>query len=209
MTAETPAARQVSTPSAKGKKASDAQTAPTDLAPACSTASRRALDAVHLAGTDADEGAIAREHDGVRLDVPDDAPGEGKVGQLARVRLTRGSPCATAPDHRAAHPRPTAAGRPPRRATSREGRGRPRDGGVLEQAQVGLGGQDLKCPCVEPGRDDDLQEEARQLPCQRPIDHAAYGHDAPECAHRIGLRARAPRRSPDHRPRLHRRGCRA
>ena len=124
MTAETPAARQVSTPSAKGKKASEAQTAPLAFVAGLLDREPGALDAVHLAGPDADDGAVARQHDGVRLDVAHDAPGEGKVGQLARVRLRAGSPFATAAGSSGSTSETESSTPPPAARASSDGAGR-------------------------------------------------------------------------------------
>ena len=100
MTAVAPASAAASRPSAKGKKASEATTEPLvsgSAAPAAFAAScdfpggdAGAVDAAHLAGADADGGAVLGVDDGVRLDVLGDREGELQVGQLLRRRLPLG-----------------------------------------------------------------------------------------------------------------------
>ena len=106
MTALTPAARQTSTPSAKGKKASEAATAPGAPVAGLRDGQAGARDAAHLAGTDAHEGAVAGEDDGVRLDVAHDPPGEVQVGQLAGVGRTGADDAPGLPGRPAGRPTP-------------------------------------------------------------------------------------------------------
>ena len=83
MTAVAPASAAAIKPSAKGKNASEATTEPLarlSLRPAAFAAScafqaamRAEFDAAHLAGADADGGAVLGVDDGVRLDVLGDA----------------------------------------------------------------------------------------------------------------------------------------
>ena len=92
ITAVAPASTAASSPSAKGKKASDATAEPIvrgSAQPAFSAASLRLpggdprrFEPVHLAGADAGGGAVLGIDDGVRLDVLGDRPGEQAVGQL-------------------------------------------------------------------------------------------------------------------------------
>ena len=100
ITAVAPASAAASRPSANGKKASEATTEPlasgsaTPAALAASCDFERgdagAVDAAHLAGADADRGAVLGVDDGVRLDVLGDLEGELQVGQLLRRRLPLG-----------------------------------------------------------------------------------------------------------------------
>ena len=152
MTALTPAARQTSTPSAKGKKASEADhRAPGPLA-GLRDGQAGARDAVHLAGADAHEGAVAGEDDGVRLDVADDPPGEGQVGQLAGVGRTGAGDPPGLRVIRLVVRLGDAGAAPPALRTSRDGWRRRQDGGVLDEAQVGPGGQPGAGRVVEAGR---------------------------------------------------------
>ncbi len=94
MTAVAPASAAAIRPSAKGKKASEATTEP--LASDSGRPSplgrflrlaggdHGGIDAAHLAGADADRGAVLGVDDGVRLDVLGDPPGEEQVGELGR-----------------------------------------------------------------------------------------------------------------------------
>ena len=93
MTAVAPASIAACRPSAKGKKASEATTAPRvsgSASPAPPPRPRLAggdagrIDPAHLAGADADGGAVAGVDDGVRLDVLGDAEGEQQVVEFAR-----------------------------------------------------------------------------------------------------------------------------
>ena len=94
ITAVAPASAAASSPSAKGKKASEATAEPTVRGsgqPLASAASLRlsrgdprAVAAVHLARADAGGDAVLGIDDGVRLDVLGDGPGEQAVGELLR-----------------------------------------------------------------------------------------------------------------------------
>ncbi len=100
ITAVAPASIAATSPSANGKKASEATTEPFVAAsafPAAFAASaaliaamRAEIDPAHLAGADADRGAVSRIDDGVRLDVLGDAEGQQQVGGLGRRRRALG-----------------------------------------------------------------------------------------------------------------------
>ena len=100
MTAVAPAAAAARSPSAKGKKASEATTEPLvreafsrAALPASSRlpgGDARGIDAAHLAGADADRGAVLGIDDGVRLDVLGDGEGEQQVVDLALARRAPG-----------------------------------------------------------------------------------------------------------------------
>ena len=100
ITAVAPAATAWSRPSAKGKKASEAQAEPLAsewARPAASPASRGAdggdagrVAAVHLAGADAGGLAVLGVDDGVGLDVLGHGEGEQHVRDLLRRRLALG-----------------------------------------------------------------------------------------------------------------------
>ena len=83
-----------SSPSAKGKNASDATTEPLVAAPSArppaallglARGDARGIDPAHLAGADADRRAVPGVDDGVRLDVLGDAEGEAQIGDLGSV----------------------------------------------------------------------------------------------------------------------------
>ena len=100
ITAVAPASTAASSPSAKGKKASEATAEPIVRGsgqPLASAASRgpdrgdaRAVAAVHLAGADAGGDAVLGVDDRVRLDVLGDGPGEQAVGEFLLGRLALG-----------------------------------------------------------------------------------------------------------------------
>ena len=100
ITAVAPASAAASSPSAKGKKASEATTEPCVSGvsrPAAFAASAALIaailaefDAAHLAGADADRGAVLGVDDGVRLHVLGDAEGEDEVGELRFARRALG-----------------------------------------------------------------------------------------------------------------------
>ena len=102
ITAVAPASPPASRPSAKGKKASEATTralrAAVRLARRLGRLARlpggdaRGIDPAHLAGADADGGAVLGIDDGVGLDVLGDAEGEQHVGDLAARSARAWSP---------------------------------------------------------------------------------------------------------------------
>ena len=156
ITAVAPASAAASRPSANGKKASEATTEPLVSGSARPAASRglrrlaggdaRGIDAAHLAGADADRGAVLGIDDGVRLHVLGDPEGEHQVGQLGCGRRALGHdlqrPCRRPRHCRASAPgsrrRPCAPSSPAAR-----GSGRPP---VEQQAQVLLRGDDRDRP---------------------------------------------------------------
>ena len=100
ITAVAPASIAASSPSANGKKASEATTEPLVSGSASPAALRGVLglargdaggvDAAHLAGADADRGAVLGIDDGVRLHVLGDPEGEAQVGELGVGRRALG-----------------------------------------------------------------------------------------------------------------------
>ena len=100
ITAVAPASIATSSPSANGKNASEATTEPLvsgadsfssfAASSALRAAMRAAVDAAHLAGADADGGAVLGIDDGVRLHVLGDAEGEAQVGELGLARRALG-----------------------------------------------------------------------------------------------------------------------
>ena len=100
ITAVAPASIATSSPSANGKNASEATTEPLVsgagelqlLRRVLGLARRdaRRIDAAHLAGADADRGAVLGVDDGVRLDVLGDAERKPQVVQLGRGRRAFG-----------------------------------------------------------------------------------------------------------------------
>ena len=169
MTAVAPASAAAIRPSAKGKKASEATTEPLASDSARPAALRRFLrlargdargiDAAHLAGADADGGAVLGIDDGVRLDVLGDAPGEEEVGDLGCGRRALGDDLAgrfarcgrcrgPAP---ASRRRPSAASMP-----ARAGSGRPP---ASSRRRFFLAARMATRVGVGVGRDDDLGED--------------------------------------------------
>ena len=82
MMAVAPALATASTPSGKGKKASEAATRPGERQHGLHGADLRGVHAAHLAGADADALAVAGVEDGVGLDVLADLPGEEQGAHL-------------------------------------------------------------------------------------------------------------------------------
>ncbi len=94
MIARTPAASASCGPSANGKNASEASTAPVEVVPVLARLLERdphRVDAAHLAGADPDRLQVLGEHDRVRGDVLGHAPREEEVAPLRLV----GSPQTT------------------------------------------------------------------------------------------------------------------
>src|SRR6478672_10957616 len=85
MTAVAPASAAASSPSAKGKKASEATAEPT-----VRDSGQPLVAAVHLPGADACGNAVLRVNDRVGLDVLGDGPGEQAVLQLLLGGLALG-----------------------------------------------------------------------------------------------------------------------
>ena len=93
ITAVAPASAAARSPSAKGKKASEATTEPLARLSGRPAGLRRlgglpggdagGIDPRHLAGADADRGAVPRIDDGVRLHVLGDPEREAQIGELA------------------------------------------------------------------------------------------------------------------------------
>ena len=199
ITAVAPASAAASSPSAKGKNASDATTQPSARersSPAGGAGLGRlvrcdpgGIDAAHLARADTDRSTPLGVDDGVRLHMLGDGDGEEEVGALPLGRR--------APSHRLERRR-----RDPRRvlrlhqeAVLQRAHHEPftavvrRPGTGQEEAQVALGGEDGTGVGISLGRDHDLGEEAGDGAgggtVQRPVgrDHPAEG------AHRVaGLR---------------------
>ena len=100
MTAVAPASAAASSPSANGKKASEATTEPRVSGSLAAARSRRVgrlqggdarrVDAAHLPGADADRRAVLGVDDGVRLDVLGHLEGEQQIGELRWRRLALG-----------------------------------------------------------------------------------------------------------------------
>ena len=88
----TPALAASSMLSRKGKKASDASTAPRDALAGLAHGQVDRIDPAHLPGADADHHAALGQHDGVALDVLAHQPGEAQVGQLRSGRAPASSP---------------------------------------------------------------------------------------------------------------------
>ena len=184
MTAVTPASRQTSTPSANGKNASEAHAAPRALVTGLLDREAGALDAAHLAGTDAHQGAVASQHDGIRLDVRDDAPGKVQVSDFC---ARPGSASDDLPVGRIVR-RDIGVGDQHRSTGAaqleRDVR-RPQDGRVLKQAQVGLGREDCRAPLRRtplppPPRErgSSARWPARHRPCRaRPPHHRRRSPD--------------------------------
>ena len=92
--ARTPASAAWSTPSRKGKKASEPSAEPCVAWPRVRRlvdGEERRVDARHLAGADADRRAVAREHDRVRLHARHGAPREQQIATLLVRRLRASS----------------------------------------------------------------------------------------------------------------------
>ena len=90
MIARTPASSASCGPSANGKNASDASTAPSQRVAELARfldGEAHSVDAAHLSGADADRLQLAREDDGVRRDVLADAPGEEQLAPVVLGRL--------------------------------------------------------------------------------------------------------------------------
>ena len=82
MMAVTPAAAARSGPSRNGKNASDARTEPAGPRARLLDGDSHRVEPAHLARADADDLAVLRQHDRVRLDRGADAPGECEVAPL-------------------------------------------------------------------------------------------------------------------------------
>ena len=100
ITAVAPASIATSKPSGNGKNASEATTEPLVSGAGelqflgrvlrLARGDARGIDAAHLAGADADGGAVLGIDDGVRLDVLGDAEGEAQVVEFGRARRALG-----------------------------------------------------------------------------------------------------------------------
>ena len=89
MTAAAPALAATSTPSRNGKNASEATHRARQRRARLRHRDAHRVDARHLAGADAQRAAAGGEHDGVRLDVLADAPGEVEIAQLVAASAAR------------------------------------------------------------------------------------------------------------------------
>ena len=87
MMAVTPAEAATGIESAKGKKASEPSTEPAAPRAGLPHGDFDRIDAAHLPGADAQQHSLLGQHDGVRLHVPHDAPGEAQIGQFSVCRL--------------------------------------------------------------------------------------------------------------------------
>ena len=197
--ATAPALAASSTPSRNGKNASDARTDPASGDPRLLHRDPHRVDARHLAGTDAQRPAPGAEHDGVRLDVLGDPPGEIQIRELGRRRRALGHHLRLDGGRRlhvaALHQQATRHAAQVERASARAlaiGSGHEI---IRQQPQVLLAGQDLQCLRRIAGRDHAFEEGLAHLPSEMRRRRAVH---APRCR-----RTRTPDRSraPGDRPR--------
>ena len=143
------------------------------------------IDARRLTAAEADLHAVPHEDDRVRDDGPDDAPCEVEVraltirGLASAHDLPRGR---VVLERVRSRDEDGAARRTKTGERIEAGRcdGRRVQGGVDDEAEVRLRGQDLEGAGIERGRDDDLEEELREGRGDVPVDRAAQRDHAAE-----------------------------
>ena len=173
--AVTPAAAAASGPSRKGKKASEASTAPRARVAGLGDGDPDRVEPAHLPGADADELPAPGQHDRVRLDRLADPPGEPERRPLLGASAARR--VATCPGggvglHRVPVLDEQAA-LDPAQVEARRGGGVRADRRLqVEQADAvlpgRLGGQEPERVGLEAGGEDRLDEPARRRRAARP-----------------------------------------
>ena len=166
-TARTPASRSTCSPSANGKNASEAATAPRARSTSAGvrTLDREAarVDAVDLPHPDADRRPVVGEQDRVGLHRTHRAPGERQVGERGVVggRARRQRPRGRVVARRRRRGRPPAPA--DRRRPARRSMRRRRRASTSSSRMFFLRREDLERLGLEAGRDDDLGEHRRDL----------------------------------------------
>ena len=199
MTAVTPASAAVMSPSANGKNASDATTAPT--VNGCVKTLRFGgfgrfpdgdagrIDPAHLAGADADGGAPFRIHDGVRLDVLRDLEREPHVvesrhrdgARFVTTFKSRSSALLASRDWTRKPPATDLTCRPGARESASPPVSKSRKFFLRREDRLGF----VRCA----GGDDDLGEDLGDLLRRALVDRLIERDDAAEGADRIATRA--------------------
>ena len=216
MIAVTPAAAATSGPSRNGKKASEASTAPRARSPGLLDGDPDRVEPAHLAGADADELAVLRQHDRVRLDRWQTRQAKARSrSSLVGRRPARSRPCRR-PGRPPSRPSPGRAGRPrPAGGRSPTGAGRPGRSGPSRSMQADavlpgrLGRQQRERVGLEAGGEDRLDEPARLAhPLgRRPVDRPVQADDPAEGADGVALVGQLERLGQVARRSRRRRGC--
>ena len=193
ITAVEPAWIASSGPSAKGKKASEATAEPASRRLGVLAAGVAALldreadrvDAAHLAGADAERGAVLGDHDRVGADAADDGPGEAACRPTA-ARSARSSVTTSIISRGSGSPSRSWISRPPRtRLTSRSPRVALAPLLLAEDPDRLLLLQHLERAVLVAGRDQHLDEVLVQLLGELLADRPVEGDHAAEGRHRV------------------------
>ena len=197
-TARTPAAISTSSPSANGKNASEAATAPGAPVPRPGHRQPGRVDPVHLAHADADGGAAGGQQDRVGLHRPAGPPGEGQVGERRRRRPACRRPASRSTGRRRRRrPGPRSAPAPPPRDLAQLDGSRRWPSALAAAGRSSCGSAPRTRPSSNAGATTTSVNTSASCSAIASGDRAV-GRDHPaERGHRVaGVRRGAPRRRP-------------